>query len=486
MIQVDSTEKRSVGFRVLSEDQIDRIRRAALDIMKTVGFKVLHTGARDMLKRAGGMVKGEIVKVPEHMVEQCLITAPKGWTIFTRDGKRAMEVEGTNSYYGTATAAPNTKDALTGEIRETRVADIALGARVADALEQIDYVMPLGSSQDIDSMAADVHEFKAVVTNTAKPIVFISYSARGTEAVFEMAAEVAGGMENLRERPFLILYPESISPLVFPEEVVDRIFIAADLSMPQMMGPSIQPGATGPVTLAGAIVQSIAESLMGLVMAQLRKPGSPCGLGVNYPILDMATGLITVGSPEMSLALCAQAEIARSFGLPSWGLAGGTDAKTVDAQAGIESAFSILAQGLGGLNLIHDVGYMDSAMVVSAEQLVLGNEVIGMAKRFIRGITINDETIAKEVIERIGPAGQYLQDEHTAAHFKNELWRPRLLTRQSRVSWVKKGSKTMEQRIREQLKKIIETHHASPISDKTIEALDKIIRSREAELKNKR
>jgi trimethylamine--corrinoid protein Co-methyltransferase len=300
-----------------------------------------------------------------------------------------------------------------------------------------------------------------------------------------MAAEVAGGMDALQEKPFVILYPESISPLVFSEEVVDRIFIAADLRMPQMMGPSIQPGATGPVTLAGAIVQSIAESLMGIVIAQLRKPGTPCGLGVNYPILDMGTGLITVGSPEMSLALCGQAEVARSFGLPSWGLAGGTDSKIIDAQAGIESAFSILSQGLGGLNLIHDVGYMDGAMVVSPEQLVLGNEVIGMTKRFIEGIRVNKGTLAKEIIERIGPGGNFLQEEHTAACFKSELWRPRLLTRQSRVSWEKKGSKSMEQRIREELKKIIETHRPHPLPDKTIAAMDRIIQRQEKAIAGK-
>lgn len=482
MIQPNLVEKSSVHFKILTDDQVWRIRRASLDIMQTVGFKVLHEEARKMLKSAGGWVTGEIVKVPEHIVNDCLLTAPKGWTIFNREGKRAMQVEGTNSYYGNATAAPNTKDALTGEVHETRVADIVLAAKVADALENIDWVMPMGSSQDVDSTAADVHEFEAVVTNTAKPIVFIGYTPRGTELVYEMAAEVAGGMDNLREKPFLILYPEPISPLVVPQDVIDRLFVAADLFMPQMMGPAVQPGATGPVTLAGAITQSVAESLMCVVLAQLRKAGCPCGLGVNYPILDMTTTLMCVGAPEMSLGLCAQAQVAQSFGLPSWGLAGGTDSKVIDAQAGIESAFSILAQGLSGLNLIHDVGYMDSAMVVSAEQLVLGNEVIAMAKRFIRGIEVNQETLAQDVIEQVGPGGQYLDQDHTLKHFKDELWRPKLLTRQSRIAWEKSGSKDMSQRIREELRKIVETHEVPPLPDKTLTTLEKIKKARDQEI----
>jgi len=356
MIQAGATEKRSVWFRVLSDDQIAEIKRAAFEVMSKVGFSVLHPGACKMLKQAGAQVNGENVKVPEHVVTECLRTAPKGWALYDREGNRAMEIEGRKSYYGTSTASPRTKDALSGEIHPTRVADIATGARVADALENIDWVMPMGSVQDVPPTVADLHEFEAVVSNTAKPIVFLGYTPRGVELAFEMAAEVAGGLENLQQRPFVVFYPEPISPLVWPADVVDRLFVGADLSLPQIQGPTVQFGATGPVTLAGAVVQGTAEALMCLVMAQLRKPGCPFGLGCNFSIFDMAAGLLSMASPEMSLALAAQAEVAQSFGLPTWGLAGSTDAKVLDAQAGIESTFSILAQGLAGLNLIHDVG----------------------------------------------------------------------------------------------------------------------------------
>ncbi|MGD8345530.1 MAG: trimethylamine methyltransferase family protein, partial [Desulfobacterales bacterium] len=408
MIQTGSIEKRSVFFRVLSDDQIEDIKRAAFDIMSKVGFRVHHAGARKMLKQAGALVSGEIVKVPEHLVNACLSTTPKGWTIYDRTGRRAMEVEGRKSYYGTSTASPNTKDALSGEIHPTRVADIAVGAKVADALFNIDWVMPMGSVQDVPPTVADLYEFEAVVTNTTKPTVFIGYTPRGVELTFEMAAEVSGGIDKLRERPFLIFYPEPISPLVWPADVIDRLFVCADLSMPQIQGPTIQPGATGPVTLAGAVAQGTAEALMCVVLAQLRNPGCPIGMGCNFGIFDMAAGLLSMAAPEMSLGLAAQAEVAQSFGLPTWGLAGATDAKVLDAQAGSEAAFSILAQGLAGLNLIHDVGYMSNGMVCSTAQLILGDENIGMAKRFMRGIEVSQETLAREVIEKVGPGGHFL------------------------------------------------------------------------------
>lgn len=482
VINPGSIQHRSPYLRVLTDDQIEEVRRAAFDIMYTVGFKVLHEEARHMLKRAGAIVNGEIVKVPQFIVNECLKTAPKGFTVYNRNGERAMELEGRKTYFGTSTASPNTKDARTGEIHPTTVQDIANGAKVADACENIDWVMPMGSSQDVPAVAADLHEFEAVVTNTTKPMVIIGYTPRGTELLFDMAAEIAGGMEKLREKPFVILYPEPISPLVQPADVVDRIFVAADRFMPQVPGPAVQLGATGPATLAGVVMQITAEALMCIVLAQLRNPGCPVCLSGNVQILDMRTGMYGVGFPEMSLGICAQAEVARSFGLPTWGYAGCTDAKTIDAQAGLEGMFGIITQALTGLNLVHDVGYMDNAMVCSPAQLVLGDEAIGMAKAFMRGVTVNQDTLARHVVEAVGPGGHFLQQQHTLKHFRNETRISRLMTRQTYQQWEKAGKKDMAQRIQERLIEILDTHAVPALPDAVLAKLRKIKEDGEAEL----
>ena len=482
MIQTNSTEKQRPFFKMLTDDQIQKLIWAAFEVMEKVGFKVLHQDARAMLEKAGAVVQEDEVKVPEFIVRQCLSSAPRGWVIYNRDRQRTLEVEYRNSYYGTSTASPNTKDALTGEVHPTTVADIARAAKIADKLEHIDWVMPMGSCQDVPAKAADLHEFVAVVSNTAKPIVFLTYSARGTELVYEMAAEVSGGLERLQQKPFLVLYPESVSPLVFPEEVVARMFVAADLNLPQMMGPAIQPGATGPVTIAGAVAQGLAESLMGLVLVQLRRPGSPVGLGCNFGIFDMHTGLMGVAGPEMSLALAAQAEVAQHFGLPTWGLAGSTDAKVLDAQAGAEAAFHILAQGLAGLNLIHDVGYMDMGMVCAVEQLIVGNEIIGMTKRYLRGFELSPQALAAEIIASVKPGGNFIETAHTLHHFEAELWRPTVFTRQPYERWQAAGAKNTETRVREEIRRIIETHKPPVLEDKTLASLEKIRLRGEKEL----
>ena len=482
MIQTNTTLKASPRFRMLTEDQVETISRAAMEVLDKVGFKVLHPGVRRMLGSAGALVDEERVKVPEFIVRQCLATAPKGWMVYDRLGRRALEVAGRNSYYGTSTASPNTKDALSGEYHQTRVEDLARAAQVADALENIDWVMPMGSVQDVPATAAEIHEFHATVVNTVKPIVFLAYSPKGTELIYDMAAQVAGGADRLRERPFLVLYPEPISPLVMPAEVADRILVAADRFLPQMMGPAVQPGATGPVTMAGAVAQGLAESLFCLVVAQVRQPGCPVGLGCNFGILDMAQALMSVSAPEMSLALAAQSEVAQSLGLPTWGLAGATDAKVLDAQAGAEAAFHILAQGMAGLNLIHDVGYMDMSMACAVEQLVMSNDIIGMTKRYLRGFQVGPEDLALEVIARVGPGGHFMQQRHTTQNFRTELWRPTIFSRQPFDAWRAGGSPDTEARVREEIRRILETHRPEPLTDNTLAELDRIKVQGEKEL----
>ncbi len=469
-------------FRLLTDDQIAELTKAALEILEKVGFKVLHAKARKLLESAGAFVDGEMVKIPEVIVRHCLASSPKGWTIYDRNGNRALEVEGRKSYYGTSTASPTTKDALTGEYHETRVADLALAAKVADALANIDWVMPMGSVQDVPSTAAELHEFVATVSNTTKPIVFLAYSPRGMEIVFDMAAEIVGGRDNLREKPFLVAYPEPISPLLMPEYVVDRIFLAADRFLPQMMGPAIQLGATGPVTIPAAVAQGTAESMMCVVLAQLRNPGCPVGLGCNFGAFDMAQGLISLGGPEMSLALAAQAEVAQSFGLPTWGLAGATDSKVLDAQAGVEATFHIMAQGLAGINLIHDVGYMDGSMACGVEQLILGDEIVGMTKRYMRGLEFSSVQIARDLLQKVGPGGEFLSQPHTLENFKNELWRPSIFTRKPITAWRENGEKDTLVRVREKIRHILETHQPESLPDAVVENLERMKSEGEKEL----
>jgi trimethylamine--corrinoid protein Co-methyltransferase len=470
-INTNWVEKAGLTVGLLSEDQIEELLRAALDVMRTVGFKLLHAEAGQMMRKAGAVVSGDRVKVPEHIVRHCLASAPKGWTLFDRHGQPALAVTGRKSHFGTATAAPNTMDARTGKVRPTRLEDIEIGARIADGLPHIDFVMPFGSSQDVPGPACDIHEFPAVVANTTKPIVFISYSGKGVELVYEMAAAVAGGLDRLQERPFVVAYPEPIAPLVYPEEVVDRLFAAADLMMPQIPGASVMLGATGPVTIAGGVVQALAESLFSLTLAQLRRPGCPVALSTGIGVMDMTSGLSVFGPPTKSMGICVHAQVAQHLGLPTWGLAGATDSKVIDAQAGLEAMFHVMAQAMAGLNLIHDVGYTDSALCCSPQQLVMGNDIVGMVKHFMRGVTINRETLAGEVIASVGPGGHFLDHPHTLAHFRDQIWPSRLMNRRPRQQWEQDGGKDLSQVVQEEVIRLLEAHTPEPLDGRILDEL---------------
>jgi len=482
MTQIAHNFRNAPSFSILSQEKVYQIHLATLDVLEKTGCKVLSEEAVNLLKKAGALVDGEIVKTPRHIVEECIRLAPKGFLLYNREGERALEVEGRKIYFGSSWASPDTRDALTHEIHPTGVEDIARGALIADALSNIDFVTPMGSVQDVPGMAAELYEFEAVVINSQKPIFFIANSSRGLQIVYEMAAQVAGGMDRLQERPFLVPYPQPITPLVYPKEIAEKILYTSGLGMPIMGSPAPLAGATSPVTMAGTLVVTNAESLMGLVLAQLRRPGTPYILGGTPSIIDMATGCMCMAAPEMSLMIAAYGDIARFYGLPTWGTAGATEAKTLDLEAGIESAFSCITQALAGCNLIHDLGYIDMGMVNSAEMLVMGDEVAGMVKRFLRGVEVNPETLAREVIEKVGPGGHFLQEDHTLKYFRKEHWIPTLMARQPRDAWEREGRKTMGKRIQEKIRHILESHKVPPLADSVLEEMNRLKREGEKEL----
>jgi len=483
MIQTSFTEKASVRMRVLTEGQIEEIVGAAFEIMEKAGCRMADPSARDLLKKNGCRVRDDLVKVPRYLAQQALQTAPRGFTIYNRLGKKALLLEGRKTYFGTSTGSPRTLDPLTGDVRPTMLADIERGALIADALPNIDFVMPMGSAQDVQPpMAEEIHEFLAMLTHTTKPLVVLSYSERAFELVYEMAAAVAGGWDELREKPFLLSYPEPITPLVFPKEVTQKIMRVAKWGLPQIFGPVAQLGATGPITMAGALAQIAAESLICLTLAQLSNTGAPCFLSTNLATFDMKNGTISPAAPETNLGTAACAEIAQHFGLPSWGVAGATDAKTLDAQAGIESAFGILAHALAGVSMVHDVGYMDGSMLCSPEMLVMGDEVIGMAERFTRGIVVNEDTLQRDLVAAVCPGGNYLQEGHTAANFRKELWFPNLMTRERYDAWEAKGGRDLRARIRDKIRDILKMHTVEPLSNALVETLEEIKKTGDREL----
>ena len=462
-------------FRVLSDDQIHEIHYASMEILERTGVIVLEDEARSLLKDAGARtVKDTRFRIPTCLVENALRTAPKRITLCGRDGSRNVKLEGYKSYYGTGSDCPYILDSFTGKRRKMTREDVASAARLCDYLPNIDFFMSLGLISDVPWETYDKQQFETMILNTTKPIVFTATDISGLKGIYEMASLIAGGKENLKQNPSICLYAEPVSPLKHVDTALRKLLFAAENELPVVYTTGAMAGGTLPVTLAGALATSNAEILSGLVIHQLKRTGAPFITGGVLTIMDMRTSIFSYGAPEFHLMSAGMADIAHYYGLPVYSTAGCSDSKVLDQQAAVEAAISCIITAQCGANLIHDVGYLESGLTGSYEMIVLSNEIISMVKRIMRGISVTPETIALDIIDRVGPGGHYVADEHTYDHFKKEFWFPGLMDRQRYEPWVNSGCKTMAERLNSEVKRILDMRRLEPIPEKLAKEIHKI------------
>ena len=261
-----------------------------------------------------------------------------------------------------------------------------------------------------------------------------------------------------------MVYIEPSSPLTHSVEAVEKILFAAEKGIPAIYTPCIMCGGTGPATLAGTMVQALAEYLVGVVLAQLKRKGAGVIMGGVNSTMDMATSILSYGAPELALVSAAMTDVSKWLGVPMFSTAGCSDAKVFDQQAAIEATMSVTIAALSGANLIHDVGYLESGLLGSYDMLVMADEVISAAKHILGGVTVTPETLAVDVIDRVGPGGHYMAQEHTRQYFRSEMWFPTLMDRQMRRAWEAGGQQTMADRIRSTALHILDHHEPMPIS----------------------
>ncbi len=481
---------KSPVFQMLSEDQCREIYTAAVEILERTGARVYDPESKEILQKAGCWVEGETVRFPAGLTEWAVRTAPSRITMYDRDGNRCMVLEDGKTYYGPGPTNTYFRDPRTGERRRPVLKDNEEVGRVCDALPNIDFVEDLGTPTGVTDTLADVYAFYALVRNTRKPIVHWGFDIEQYEDIVAMAAAVAGGLEKLQQRPFISLYSEPSSPLMHSREAISKAVFAAKKKIPIVYTPCVMLGATTPATMAGTLAVGVAESLVGIVVSQLVYAGAPIIMGGVFAIMDMQTTVFSYGSPEFQIMQAGIAEIARYMGVPVFGTAGCTDSHIMDGQAAAEAALSILTAAQAGANMVHDVGYTGVGSCGSLEQLVISDEIIGMVRRIMRGIEVNDETLAVDVVNKVGPGGHFLEEKHTLRHFKDEIWFPTLINRMRYDEWknVEKSS-TMGERTKAKLHRILDNHTVPSLSPEVLAVLDEILakaEEREAQKKKKK
>jgi trimethylamine--corrinoid protein Co-methyltransferase len=448
-------------FEVLTQQEIEAIYYSALRVLYKTGVRVYEPEGVEVAHAGGAIVEdttedSSLVKIPPWMVDKALSTLPRKVVVVGPDRKYRMELYKDQIYFGAGSDTPFTWDPYTGERRRATYVDVKNFAKIAEAMPHMDFHMSLGIVQDVNVGTYDRWQYLAMLEGTNKPINITAVDLDGLRDQLEMAYIRVGGKEEFEKGPAFSLYIEPVSPLSHSREVVQKLLFATDHGIPFVYTPCPLAGATSPCTLAGTAVQALTESLFGIVLSQLRKPGAPLIIGGLMSNMDMRTTVYCYGSPEMALLSAAYTQITKWLGVPEYETAGCSDAKMFDEQAAMEATFNIATAALVGGNMIHDVGYLEQGLTSSMEMMVASNEIIDRVKRILRGVPVNDDSKALHVIDEVGPGGHYLDHDHTYDRFKDLIWQGELTDRQNWDSWDLGGRKTFRDRVHDRVLEILD------------------------------
>jgi trimethylamine--corrinoid protein Co-methyltransferase len=452
-------------FQVFTQDGIEEIQKTVVKTLSEVGVDFHHEGALQIFKKAGAVVDGERVRIPEQLLEDALSVTPSEFTFYTRDGEPNMKMGGYEVHYGTTGTNPYWFNPYTNQRELSTRQTIRYFARLCDYLPSMEWSMPLGVPSD-----APVQ----IVTNNTKTLYSSCYTSKGMADVVEMAAVVAGGKEELRKKPFFTTGVNPGSPLKYDFEVTGKLLIMANAGLPILFNPMPMAGATAPSTMPGVIVIALSEGFAGLVLAQLVRPGTPIVTGGVLSPMDMSTTINTYGSPEFSLMMAGISEVLRHYKIPSYGTAGCSNSKMVDSQAALEMMQSLLVSTLAGSNMIHNLGLVDTGMTANLQAHVLGDEIAAIVRRIAGGIEVSEETLAYDVIKKVGPGGHFLGEDHTLQHFR-ENHHSKLIDRRKWENWLEAGAKTMEERLTEKVFWILDNHEPKPLHADVLQELDAML-----------
>ena len=463
-------------FEVLSQIEVERIHAASMKILAEVGIKVGYKTARDVYRNAGAIVDdaSKSVKIPETLVEWAIDQAPSEFKLYGSDPEFQLQIGGDQS-----------SPVFAGLGTPTRVVDLESGeVRMATMQDVLEHIILINACQNIHNSQMDVwpddipmttihaEAIWAWVQNSRKAFGMGCYGYLPTWDMMRMMALAVGGKDELRKRPRFLAICSVVSPLQMDQAQAEGMFICADYGQPLAISPEGIAGATAPVTLAGLLAQENAGILAHITLSQIYKPGTPVLYGTVSTVSNMRYGTVALGAPETGLITAGSAQLARKYGIPIRSVGGTTESKRADFQAGFERMGTLLPAVLAGVNLITCAGTLDGTMLEDHAVLLLDDEICGAALRTARGIEVNDETLALELIIKTGYNGNYLAEEHTATRFRKELFIPKLYSREPYDTWEKGGNQLAMDNARERVKKILAEHEPRQLDPQLVVAME--------------
>jgi len=455
-------------YKPLQNEDVKRIHEASLEVLERTGIEVMPSECREIFRQAGARIdeQNNRVFISRSMVEDALGMARNEVILCGRDPGHDITLGGTRVYMGTGGAAVKVLDLETRRVRESTLLDVARIGLLVDALDNIHFYLRACVARDIPTELLDINTYYAAITSTSKHVTGNCYTARSVQDVIEMASLIAGGIEPLRERPFISFVTcWTVSPLRYAPETVEVLTEVVRQEMPVFLSSAPQAGATSPAALAGTLVQINAEELSGIVYAQLLKPGAPVVLGYVPSVSDLRTGSFSGGAPEFALMNAAVAQLGQFYNLPVYNSSGLTDSKVPDIQAGYEKGITSLGAALAGANYIHhSAGFLESMLTVAYEQYVIDDDINGSIMRTVQGIKVTDETLSVDLIDQVCRGeGHFLGTQQSLQLMNSEYYYPHTADRKGREDWEEAGGLDMWERARQRARHILATHRPDPI-----------------------
>ncbi len=443
----------------MSEEDIYSIHETSMRVFSEIGIKVKNEQTFELfaqVAKSADLGKG-IIKLDPDTVMELISTTPPVITLYGQKPEHTLDVGGESVYAGTGGTALYVLDPGKNDRRLATLKDLKDIARVVDEMKNIDFFMLPVFPSDIPEELIDINRFGTALCYQSKHVTGGVYTVEGIRAVIKMAEMIAGSGHALRERPLVSFVTCcGISPFVLDDHYSRLTLEVARAGIPVITPVEPLCGSTAPITLAGNLVVQNVDTLSGIILTQLAKPGTPVFYGCISSISDMKDLKYLSGAVEMGLMNAAASQLARYYNLPIYATAGMSDSKTVDTQAGFESAVTNLLVALAGGNYIHDAaGLLEFCLTASLEKYVIDDEILGMTKRALKGIEVTPETLAFDLMKKIGPGGHFVSSRHTRKFMRKEQFIPGLCDRSSRKEWLSKGSPDTRQRAIQRFEEIL-------------------------------
>jgi len=466
-------------LQLLSTDDIEGIHNDSLTVLEKVGVMIKNNLALHLLKDSGCDVDFDkkMAHIPSDLVKDCLRKVPSILRLNSRDGKHELIVGKNNTIFDPGSSAVYFNDHETGEIRQPLSKDLVELVKLVDALKYIQAQSTAMVPSEVPEEIGDLYRLYLVLKNSTKPIITGAFTKQGLIDMKRLLEVVAGGEDKLAKKPMAIFDACPSSPLMWSDTTCQNLIDCAKFNIPAEIIPAPQMGATSPITLAGTLVQFNAEFLSGMVISQITKPGAPVIYGGSPTTFDMRYLSSRLGSIENIMVACGASQVAKYYGLPTHAYLGLSDSKMIDAQSGFESGLGIILGALAGINVVSGPGMLIFENCQSLEKLVIDNEICGMALRLVDGITANGDTLALDVISKVGPGGHYLAEKHTLKWLEKEQLIPSdVIDRSTLEASKKQESKDMITRAREIVNRILKEHAPEPLPNDVENNLSEVLR----------